>query len=750
MSLLSNLKKYPDVDIEILKGYLPHDKQAIVNDGDRDLVPIRIKLPDPPESHLIANFGLPVKKQKWHAPRIPRRLDELQRRRGMDTIDEIWEYLEKNKEYYVNEIKFIKKQWYYRLNGYWFYNNGKPTYMTGQHYFYCGWWKIDIGLPAYRDRDRRWFIFSNFIYNETRTFKNIAADGNAVPGKNGSYAFEDTGNKLFLGFNYPKHRREGATYRAECINYEIISRTKSAHGGIQSMNEKSSKKAYRKHLVAPFKKLPFFFKPNYEGSTDPKSELSFNPPAERLSSKGSKAMSAIGLESMINYEVADKSAYDGDKLIFHHDDEVGKLKDHSCWERHMIVKECLVLGDEIVGFTIKTSTVGEMEKGGGKRFQKQCEMSDFYWRDENGQTVSWLANLFLPAYDGLQGYIDEYGYSVIENPTSEQKRFIGKKIGAKEYILRRRRAFIEKGDFESLSEYIRLYPTTFRECFRTMAKSSGFNLRKLEERIDELRFDKTSGIRTGDFQWVNGKRDTMVEFVDKPNGKFKISHLLNPGEHNKQQYDKFEETYIPMNTIFGVAGGDPFKFNKTEGNRKSNGGGAVVRKGKLNIKDGEMTLKRKFVCTYSNRTYDKYEYAEDMLMMCIYYGVKMFPEINVDLLWDYFENRGYRGYLLHQYDPKLMVSRKTPGLNLMEKVKQDIFSEYMTWIEHESDEETHTELLEECRDIDGPEDMTNYDLFTAGGFALLGTNPIYDEVEQITSGTREVTNYHRKIKYKLN
>ena len=155
------------------------------------------------------------------------------------------------------------------------------------------------------------------------------------------------------------------------------------------------------------------------------------------------------------------------------------------------------------------------------------------------------------------------------------------------------------------------------------------------------------------------------------------------------------------------------------------------------------------MCTYSNRTYDKYEYAEDMLMMCIYYGVKMFPEINVDLLCDYFENRGYRGYLLHQYDPKTMQSRKTPGLSLLEKIKQDIFTEYMTWIEHESDEETHSEVLEECRDIDGPEDMTNYDLFTAGGFALLVTNPVYDEVEQILSGTREVTNYHRKRTYKL-
>jgi hypothetical protein len=177
-----------------------------------------------------------------------------------------------------------------------------------------------------------------------------------------------------------------------------------------------------------------------------------------------------------------------------------------------------------------------------------------------------------------------------------------------------------------------------------------------------------------------------------------------------------------------VAGGDPFKFNKTEGNRKSKGGGAVVRKGK--IKDGDFSMKRKFVCTYSNRTYDKYEYAEDMLMMCVYYGVQMFPEINVDLLWDYFEQRGYSAFLLYRVDPKTFQQGKTPGANTNDKIKQDIFGEFMNFIEYEADEENHIELLEECRDIAGPEEMTDYDLFSAGGYALLGTADIYDDIEE--------------------
>jgi hypothetical protein len=505
--------------------------------------------------------------------------------------------------------------------------------------------------------------------------------------------------------------------------------------------------------VAPWKKLPFFFKPNYEGSTSPKTELSFSPPAKRLSSRGALSTSELGLESSINYEMADPSAYDGDKLFFHHDDEVGKLKKGlSCWARHTVVKECLVIGSKIIGFTIKTSTVGEMEKGGGKAFKHKCKMSRYYERTQNGQTKSGLATLFIPAYDGLEGFIDKYGMSIIDTPTKEQSAYISydkiesfdkqssrlinnlisshseyvrKEVGAKEFLANRRKAFTD--DQESLSEEIRLYPTRFVECFRTASKSSGFNMNKLETYIDELTFSKQA-IASGNFEWHKNERDTKVIFREDPNGKFRVSHQLNEDEANMKFWSE-EDGWMPGNTQWGVAGGDPFKFNKTEGNRKSKGGGAVVRKGK--IQDGDFKMRRKFVCTYAQRTFDKNIYAEDMLMMCVYYGVQMFPEINVPLLWDYFDQRGYQNYLLYKVDPKSFEFSKTPGGSTSDKIKQDIFTEFMTWIENEADRETHIEILEECRDIDGPEDMTNYDLFTAGGYALLGTHGIYDEIAEM-------------------
>jgi hypothetical protein len=744
MNHLALLKRYyKEVDAQILAQYQEAPTGLWVNTDDKDLTPIWIDLPEMPEPHLIDNFGLPAREQMWHPPKLSKRLKELQTK--FETLDKIWEELEEHKDIYSDEIDFIRLQWERRLNGYWFWNNGIPTFIDGWNYFYCAWWHIDVGLPKYRDRDRRFFLFARKIFTETK-YPKCDVKGFAIKDSKGNYEWIETGHRLFYGFNFPKHRREGATYKAECINYEIISRTLGAWGGIQSMNDVQAKKCFLKHLVGPWKRLPFFFKPNYEGSTSPKTELSFSPPAVRLSSRGSLTMSELGLESKIDFEMADSSAYDGDKLYFHHDDEVGKLKKGlSCWDRHTVVKECLAIGGSIIGFTIKTSTVGEMEKGGGKAFKHQCKMSNYYERNLNGQTKSGLANLFIPGDDGLEDFIDPYGMSIIGTPNKAQAEYIGRKIGAKEFLLNKRKGFLDAGDQESLSEQIRLYPIRFVECFRTASKSSGFNMNKLETYIDELSFAKQD-IAVGNFVWKDNVRDSVVTFNSNSQGKFRVSHQLENDEANRKFWSEDEETWMPGNIHWGVAGGDPFKFNKTEGNRKSKGGGAVVRKGKIQNKD--FSMKRKFVCTYAQRTFDKNIYAEDMLMMCVYFGVQMFPEINVPLLWDYFEERGYGGYLLYKVDPKSFEFSKTPGGQTSDKIKQDIFTEYMTWIENEADCETHIEVLEECRDIDGPEDMTNYDLFTAGGYALLGTHGIYDDIATLDEKQYTLDSYLKKRTYR--
>ena len=57
-------------------------------------------------------------------------------------------------------VEYIESEFDKRDEGFWFMNNGKPTYITGSHYMYLQWTKIDIGLPDFREANRIFYICS--------------------------------------------------------------------------------------------------------------------------------------------------------------------------------------------------------------------------------------------------------------------------------------------------------------------------------------------------------------------------------------------------------------------------------------------------------------------------------------------------------------------------------------------------------------------------------------------------------------
>lgn len=709
----------PYVSPDILRQYKKADKTVVVNDNDPDLKPIEIKLPPCPALHLIDGYGLPAKKQKFVREELPKKLRYLQNEAQIKdgttfrpyTIAEIWVEISKNKVYYKKEIEFIQRQWYYRLYGYWFFNNGKPTYIDGWHWFYLSVWQGDIGYFDYRSRDRKFFHFARMCYNDPYCF----------------------------GFNYPKHRREGATYKAECISYELTSRTLKANSGIQSMTEKDAENVFQIHVVQPWKTLPFFFKPEYQGNTDPKTVMRFNPPSIRIGIKGSIAGSQKGLNSSIGFRNANTKAYDGYKLLFLHIDEAGKTEEVDVRDRWNIVKHCLAQGRKIHGFCIQTSTVGDMEKEGGSNFKDLCKNSDYHVRNENGQTITGLYTLFLSGADGLETFIDEYGESQIPE--------------ALKYLESDRKASLLAGDFEGLNAKIRQTPIKYRECFITNSKSSGFNLFKIEQRLQDFTFGNNFKVK-GDFEWVDNKPDGEVEFKPDPQGDFWLSLQLNDFEANLKYWDTTygeNGSWVPSNFGKFVAGGDAFKSSKTITNKISDGGGAVFWK-RDKVKDpddknSENWKSNRFVCTYSVRPKDKDLYGEAMLKMCVYFGCYMFPEQDVPFLEDYFTRRGYEGFLLHRFDAKANKYKITPGIQA-NQAKQDIFYELITHIERHCHREVHDELLEQCKLIAGPEDMTHFDLFAAAGYALLGANSTHTQWQQEEEGDKTVEiKFHRQYTY---
>ena len=774
--------------------YKEPEKYIYFNEQDDVLFTIKVRLPDMPGIRTVDGYGKHPKDQMFKPPVIPKKLLALERK-GL-TIAEIWDFLNANQERYRDEWKFIEREWDRRVNGYWVFINGTPTYIDGWHYFYISYWKIDIGLPEYRSRDRRFFLIHRYAYTTTDAFypirivelKPLAFYGNKREikrvvkyfnedkqadnfykglGDTENYEIQhgeyivDMNRRTVFGINYPKHRREGATYKAQGINYLITSFNSNVHGGTQSMDGTSSKKAFLKALIRPWRKVPFFFKPRYDGSTNPKSELVFDIPGIKIGGKGSITTIDVGLESIIDYaETASRQFYDGDKLHYLHNDEVGKTILENVNERWNVQKKCVSQGDGVIihGLVSNTSTVGEMSEKGGSAFYRLCELSMYDKRNSVGQTTSGLINYFAPAYDGLEGFIDMFGNSIIEDPEESDLWRIpkpvrdadGRLMGSKRFLDSVRTELLLRDDEDSIKEYeeeVRLHPISFSECFITAGSGSGLDLKLITKRIKELQFD-TSITRRGNYRWENDIPDTRVIWEDDHiNGRWIISMSLNETEANQKTRIRVVDdsgaekmVWAPLHPGRFTSGGDPYKFRKTEGKRLSNGGGNVFwERDELLDPDTKPFIEwqsYRNVCTYSSRPFDPDDYAEDMLMTCVYWGSMMFPEINISLIWDHFVRRGYDGYLKYTIDPNGNV-RKTPGYNMGTKTGQKIMQLHQQYIKRHCMREKHIEILQECKNIKGIEDITNYDLFAAVGGSYLGSETDYKRFDNNNNDDEE-------------
>jgi len=612
---------------------------------------------------------------------MPKKLRELNKKKDI-TIEQKQDVLRKDPTYYAEEIEYITREWKRRIEGVWYYINGKPTYITGLFYFYLSSWYVGNknnkdGLPDYRDRDRKFFIFIDYCENDPYCF----------------------------GVIYPKHRREGATSKASCWHFEYISRRKDTKGGIQSKTEEDAKMVFTAHIVKAWRKMPFWYTPIFEGSTNPQSKLSFNAPAIKVTASNMGRGEKDSIESSIDFKASGEIAYDGDKLNRYHGDEIGKTRLVDVYSRHLVVRECLSQRNTIIGKCIYTSTAGEMTRGGGKQFRLLIGSSDPIKRDGNGRTISGLYPLFIPATEGF--IMDEFGASL------EKKSL--------EFLQNERKQALENEDYEKLNKSTRQYPIRLRDCFRNASNQDNFNTAIIQAQLDKYQFGNKD-VTVGDFEWENNEPDTRVIFVPKKNGKFKVSYLFhNPKDSNR--FLMYDGLKIPFNDKKFMAGADPYKFNTTKGGKKSLGGVAVFMKRDFVIDPDDKDISEwethRFICTYLNRPSDKDIYCEDMLMMAVYYGCRLCPEINVSAVWDHFKRRSYLGYLHYTTDKKTGRLNKQPGYNTQTGVKEAIFSAYQGYIENHGLRLVHDDLLEQLIAID--DDMGDYDLFTAGGMCLIAT-----------------------------
>lgn len=707
------------VSREIIAQYKPADKIVLLNDRDPNLQPIPIPLPSCPSFELIDGYGLPPDEQKFHRTHIPANLVKIIK--SCDTVDQIWAKIYGSLNDLTDEVNWIKKQWYHRLHGYWFFNDGQPIYITGQHYFYLNFFQIDTGFPKYRDRSRKHFLAMWYFNEYQGDFVDKVYDktGTRVPNKYGDPQ-EDTGHRTVFGVVYPKMRRAGASYESLDWVLERITRTVRSHSGIQGPDRVHGARAFKK-LVAAWRKLPFFFQPIYDGDNSPESKLNF------INKTSGDVNAELGLESIVTFATTSNGLhYDQEKLLDYLREEPGKTERDNVYQSWDKIKNTLAQGDgsEIVGFSLFPSTVGEMDKGGGEQYFYICRDSDFYSRLPSGQTKTGMVLVFFPGDEGLEGFIDEHGNSVINTPTEKQAKFIKRKVGAREYLLGQRNHYLQQGTPEAIEKYRehqRLYPLSLKEAFSSASGGIGFNELVLDKRIAELRFDNQVTVR-GNFAWSNGFGSKVV-FHENPEGRWIVSEQL-PEEKTNLRYFQDGQWYPDFPASY-MHCADPFNFDETEGKRQSKGGGMAIKRRQKGLIETDIRKWRTpdVVCTYSYRHGDTTLYCEDMLMQTLYYGGKMNPEVNNEMVRKYFIKKNYRPFL-YFYREEDGTFRKTAGYTLTGEMGNKILGSAVNHIENHGHRCNHLELLQQCKELKGRKDITNQDLVAVFGGAC---NAIEDD-----------------------
>jgi hypothetical protein len=591
---------------------------------------LRIGLPAKPQDVHV------FEKNKWQKLEYPKELSKLK------NIFDWRAYPEEAKEQWYD---YIDEEFKRRDEGFWFMNNGEPTYITGSHYMYLQWSKIDVGAPNFREANRLFFIFWEACKADKRCY----------------------------GMCYLKNRRSGFSFMssAETVNLATIS--SDSRYGILSKSGADAKKMFTDKVVPISVNYPFFFKPIQDGMDRPKSELAYRVPASKFTRRkitaNEKEEELVGLDTTIDWKNTGDNSYDGEKLSLLVHDESGK------WERPdnilnnwRVTKTCLRLGARVVGKCMMGSTSNALDKG-GDNFKKLYNDSDVTSRNRNGQTKSGLYSLFMPMEWNYEGFIDEYGQPVFNSPDNDVYGPDGELIDIGVIDHWNNEAEGLKQDQDALNEFYRQFPRTEEHAFRDETKNSIFNLIKIYEQIDyNEELNRSLGITTGSFQWVNGVKDTNVIFYPDPQGRFKISWM--PDAHLQNKVITKNGVKYPGNEHMGAFGCDSYDISGTVDGRGSNGSLHGLTKFSM-----ESAPANQFFLEYIARPQTAEMFFEDVLMACVFYGMPLLAENNKPRLLYHLRRRGYRGFSMNRPDKiwnKLSVTEKEIGgmPNSSEDIKQ--------------------------------------------------------------------------------
>lgn len=661
-------------------------------EGEKTVISdLGIILPKPPKDKSKILFSdLPKKEQYWRRPELP-----------IISPDNVEAYDE-----------FIKEEFRRRVEGIWFMNNGKPVYLTGNHYFALTYFRmLDDG------------DFMKFRYAQLKMFYHLEA------------CIVDP---RCLGQLFGKSRRTGFTYviLSILLNHSTMKRNNKL--GMMSKTGTDGQEAFLKYAYA-LRSLPFWFKPIIQGKEDSPASFTFSAPADnsKEAKKQKKGNVTDYLNTTVDWRNTTNGSYDSIKLNFYLLDEVFKIEKPNDIIVHMgMIRPTMMPSGRVVGKMFAGSTMGQHNKGGEQGIEL---INNSYVKDRDPitkKTTSGLYFHFLPAQENMEEFTDIYGYCHTETPPKGTLNVLGEPIemGSVEYLLAVEEQLRKQSD-AAYNEQLRTYPRTVEHMMRDESGECAFNLAKIiEQEEHNQKIPDEQKYIVGNFDWVDGV-DSNVEFFPNPKGRFKVAWLPSKADGTEGLKNRVEEKnglFYPLNKDCVRFGCDPFSLKSTHGEGSK---GAIHGKTIIFPEGGAPS--NKFVVEYIARPSDETVFFEDVIKVIRYYGAPILVESNrIDLL-RHMRNRGYRPFSMNRLDrpaSKLNDNEKEYGGQPMSG--KDILDSHMNgigaWIERyvgvssneefreigEMGEMPFNETLKDWRKFD-PDKRTKYDATISSGLAIM-------------------------------
>lgn len=487
--------------------------------------------------------------------------------------------------------------------------NGKLTYIPGSYWGYINHWLLEHDdKPDYREADRIFFLFMEYLYFET----------------------------MVLGVTRGKGRRQGASSIGFYWMWWICGRRENQVGGSLSYNDTKAQENFQVMFLKGLgAMLPCFAR---DISSKSENYVEFSTPNEKGRRPGT--FKKKGLNSVADFLPNGINAYDGGRATWLLIDESGKYDKMNISTYWSKVSPTLKVGRKKVGMAYMPTTVNPPKKG-GENYKK-------FWDDANQNAINpktgepyglktkhGVVRYFVPATEGFAGCIDKFGASVVDDPLVPVMGNDGEWItkGARTVILEERAL---KDDDEQLLEHRRDYPLDEYDMFSFYQGTCEFNeknlvaqLKWLDENpvlLRKIRLFREQVSKTNQF---NQKKEIWdeVKWMDDEAGGW----LLFEKPEKENLFDH-RGRMRPLNATRYSIGVDTIKSGFTSGG--STATICVFKKSHI-VEGKEKGLYP--VALYMGKPRLMQHLFEEVLKACLWYGAKVNFEIDAgSSYYDYF------------------------------------------------------------------------------------------------------------------